>query len=311
MNDPHSRVLLAEDEKSQALWLGNLLEKLGYSVEWVANGYQALEKLRKIRICIVMTDLVMPGMNGFELCQAIRKMRIDHYIYIIIVTGKEGKEDLIAGFNAGADDFMHKPVEEKELFARLQTAHRILNMEQTLLNQYQEISLLSITDPLTQTYNRRYFTEQLQTEMVRCSRYGHDLTLILCDIDRFKEVNDTHGHLVGDKVLQAFAKTLSQGIRQEIDYLARYGGEEFILVLPETNCEDAPACSERLRRAIPSLIFFSETGSFGITASFGTVTVLGDRVGAYPDVDVLLKSTDDNLYTAKRQGRNICVCSKI
>jgi diguanylate cyclase (GGDEF)-like protein len=311
MDDPHSRVLLAEDERAQALWLANLLEKLGYSVQWVENGYQALDKLRKTRFCIVMTDLVMPGMNGMELCQAIRKMRIDHYIYIIIVTGKEGKEDLIAGFNAGADDFMHKPVEEKELFARLQTARRILNMEQTLLNQYQEISLLSNTDPLTQTYNRRYFTEQLQTEMIRCSRYGHDLTLVLCDIDRFKSVNDSYGHLMGDKVLQEFAKTLNRCIRQEIDYLARFGGEEFILILPETNCEDALACSERLRQAVSELEFVSESGPFAVTASFGTVTVQGQRKGDYPDVDVLLKATDDNLYAAKRQGRNVCVCSII
>jgi diguanylate cyclase (GGDEF)-like protein len=184
-------------------------------------------------------------------------------------------------------------------------------MEQTLLNQYQEISLLSNTDPLTQTYNRRYFTEQLQTEMIRCSRYGHDLTLVLCDIDRFKSVNDSYGHLMGDKVLQEFAKTLNRCIRQEIDYLARFGGEEFILILPETNCEDALACSERLRQAVSELEFVSESGPFAVTASFGTVTVQGQRKGDYPDVDVLLKATDDNLYAAKRQGRNVCVCSII
>ena len=311
MNDPQTKVLLAEDDPSQARWLQSLLEKLGYSVRWVKNGQQAVEKLAADRFCILMTDLVMPEMNGLDLCRAIRTQQYSHYIYIIIVTAKEDKEELIAGFNAGADDFMHKPVEEKELYARLQTARRILEMEQTLLRQYEEISLLSITDPLTMTYNRRYFTDQLQAEITRCERYGHDLTLILCDIDRFKEVNDTHGHLVGDTVLQAFAKTLSRGIRQEIDCLARYGGEEFILILPETNCADAQACSERLRQAVNELQFFGEYGSFGITASFGTVTALGEREDAYPDVDVLLKAADDNLYAAKRQGRNTCICSKI
>ena len=311
MNDPQFKVLLAEDDQAQALWLRDLLEKLGYSVQWVPDGHQALEKLAMERFCILMTDLVMPGMDGLELCRTIRAQQYSHYIYIIIVTGKEDKEELIAGFTAGADDFMHKPVEEKELYARLQTARRILEMEQTLLRQYEEISLLSITDPLTRVYNRRYFTEQLQSEITRCARYAHDLTLILCDIDRFKEVNDTHGHLVGDRVLQEFAKTLQRGIRQEIDYLARYGGEEFILILPETNCEDALTCSERLRLEISTLKFFSDTGSFGITASFGTVTVLGDRDEAYPDVDVLLKATDDNLYAAKREGRNTCICSRI
>ena len=310
-NGYHFKVLLAEDDEMQAMWLQNLLENYGYSVEWVMNGLQALDSLAEDRFCIVMTDLMMPSMNGIELCQAIRKIQFSHYIYIIIVTGKEGKDELISGINAGADDFMNKPVDEKELFARLKTAERILEMEQTLLNQYQEISLLSVTDPLTRTYNRRFFTEQLQSEMARCARYSHDLTLILCDIDHFKAVNDTYGHQMGDLVLQEFADSLNRGIRQEVDYLARYGGEEFILILPETDSEDALACSERLRQEVSKLKFSSESDSFGITASFGTVTVQGGPNRVYPDMDVLLKATDDNLYRAKEQGRNRSVCSNI
>ncbi|MCF8104816.1 MAG: diguanylate cyclase [Desulfohalobiaceae bacterium] len=311
MTDPCLKVLFAEDEKIQAVWLQSLLENYGYSVEWVTNGLQALDRLAKDRFSIVMTDLMMPEMNGIELCQAIRKLQYSHYIYIIIVTGKEGKEELISGIYAGADDFINKPVDEKELFARLKTARRILEMEQTLVDQYKEISLLSVTDPLTKTYNRRFFTEQLQSEMARCVRYSHDLTLILCDIDHFKAVNDTYGHQMGDLVLQEFADCLNRGIRQEVDYVARYGGEEFIVILPETGCEDALTCSERLRQEVSKLSFLSESGPFGITASFGTVTVKGRAGRDYPDVDILLKATDDNLYQAKKQGRNCCVCSKI
>jgi diguanylate cyclase (GGDEF)-like protein len=306
-----SKILLVEDDSLQAQWLRHMLETFGYTVHWVTDGVQAMEALQGDRFSIVMTDLMMPRMNGIELCRAIRKHPFDHYIYIVIVTGKDEKSDFIAGIEAGADDYIVKPVEQSELFTRLKTTKRILNMESTLRKQYEEIALLSATDPLTGTYNRRYFTEHLHEEILRSARYSRDLSVILCDIDRFKNVNDSYGHLVGDRVLQEFAACLVRGVRQGVDFVARFGGEEFIIVLPETDSSRVQACAQRLRQEVAQLRFADEKGIFGITASFGAVTVSGTHCSAGQTVDSLLKAADDNLYQAKQQGRNRTVFSQL
>jgi len=305
------KILLVEDDTLQALWLRRLLESFGYPVEWVSDGQQAMEALRQGEFPIVMTDLIMPRMNGIELCRSIREGSFEHYIYIVIVTGRDEKSDFIAGIEAGADDYIVKPVDETELFARLKTTKRILSMERTLRRQYDEIALLSATDPLTGIYNRRFFTGQLHEEMLRSDRYAHDLTVILCDIDAFKAVNDTYGHLMGDSVLQEFASCLVREVRQGVDFVARFGGEEFVIVLPETDRSRARACARRLRREVSRLVFEAGQATFSITASFGAVTIPGRRQKNYPTVDMVLKAADDNLYRAKYLGRDRCVFSEL
>ena len=299
-------VLIAEDDPVSRRLLEKNLAKVGYVVVSAANGQEALEIFKRNFFPIVISDWMMPKMNGLELCKAIRSDKSKKgYVYIVLLTGKNSKEDIIKGLEAGADDYLTKPFNRAELFARLNTGTRILELEKSLKNANEEIKILSITDPLTVVYNRGYLNEHLPHEIERAKRYGHNLSVVLCDIDFFKRVNDEYGHQAGDDVLKAFARRLIGSVRNDVDWVARYGGEEFLIVLSETDIKGAMILAERLRNKISKKAFKTHGGTLNITASFGVTGWNKRNQDNKISSDVMINRVDQYLYQAKNGGRNM------
>jgi two-component system, cell cycle response regulator len=250
-----------------------------------------------IKALLLISDWMMPEMDGLELCRRIRAAGIAGYTYFIILTAREKKEDIVKGLEAGADDFLVKPFIPEELKCRVLIGERILDLEKRILQ-------LASTDPLTGIWNRRAFMERLKAELERTARERTSLSIIMVDIDHFKRVNDEHGHQAGDQVLQQFSRRLME-LARTYDFLGRYGGEEFIACLPNTNEAQARSIAERLRRGVEEMAISLPGGeNIPITASFGTASHLA--AAGKDDVDRIIKRADDALYKAKREGRN-CV----
>lgn len=297
-------VLIVEDHPVSRKLLEKSLLKNGYQVTTVENGNQALEQINTDFFPIVLSDWMMPGMDGPQLCRAIRKGTFPGYVYIILLTAKDSTEDIITGLQAGADDYLTKPFNNAELFARLSTGIRILELEQSLKTANEEIRILSITDPLTGCYNRAYLNERFLQEINRAKRYHHELSIIMCDIDYFKKINDIYGHLAGDQVIKQFAEGLRQPVRKDLDWVARYGGEEFIMILPETDHASAHRVAERVRSTTEKTRMELSGEPVYITASFG---VTGFDVKTPPErftYQKIFEQADMYLYQAKESGRN-------
>ena len=301
--------LIVEDSRTQALSLQMMLQEYGHQAATASNGREALERLESDEFSVVITDWIMPELDGYELCRRIRSRDFGSYIYVILVTSRNDKKDIVTGIKAGADDYLIKPVDPPELFARLNTARRILGMERALKRKNEEITYLSITDPLTRTYNRRYLRDQLPLETKRAVRYSRPVSVLICDIDHFKDVNDQYGHHTGDAVLKIFAERLQHTFRQGLDWIARYGGEEFAIVLPETNRKGARETAERLRERIAETPFATGGHSIRVTSSFGCASYVPH--GETPSGDVLLALADKCLYRAKNAGRNRTVAEEL
>jgi two-component system cell cycle response regulator len=246
----------------------------------------------------------MPLMDGIALCNAVRNMQLDGYVYALLLTARDAKEHIIAGLEAGADDYLVKPVHEAELIARLNAGRRILALEHSLRIANQRNRILSITDALTGSYNRRYLMEQLPREFERCRRYAYPLSVLMCDLDHFKQVNDQRGHAAGDDVLQQFASRTQKHIRANNDWMARYGGEEFLIVLPETSYDEAVIVAEKIRRLVASTPFATRAGDAAVTASFGVASTGSNGPDLTLKVETLIRAADESLYKSKVAGRN-------
>ncbi len=297
------RILLVDDEPTQRLIVARLLKRAGYEVETAGNGVEALAKLESGDFQLMITDWEMPEMDGIALCRALRKSETQSYTYTILLTARDSIENVVAGLQAGADDYLTKPVIEPELIARLNTGKRIVTLERSLRAANEENRRISITDPLTGAYNRRYLMEQLPREIDRSVRYSRELSVVMCDVDHFKRINDTHGHLAGDEVLKWFVGKLQKHVRSA-DWVARYGGEEFVVVLPETNVRNAAAAAENLRQNIASTrCAVPAAGEIEVTASFG---VTGWQAAAKhgATLDGLIARCDAGIYASKASGRN-------
>jgi diguanylate cyclase (GGDEF)-like protein len=287
------KVLLAEDDSTQRLVLERQLSRAGYVVEPVADGESALARVLEGTFHILITDWDMPGMDGATLCQRIRGERLANYLYILMLTAHAEDADLAAGLEAGADDFVRKPASQLELFARLKNGSRIVQLQR-------ETHLLSITDPLLDVFNRRYLIHQLRCEVWRAHRYHRPLTVLMGDLDHFKQINDRYGHATGDQVLVWFTRKVRKLIRST-DWAARFGGEEFVIVLPETALHEGEQVAEKLRQELAAVPFNSAGGDVIVTASFGVATL---TLASQDSSDPLLKRADRALYRSKRDGRN-------
>jgi two-component system, cell cycle response regulator len=285
-------VLVVDDDRVIRTILSDLLEPAGFQVRYAANGAEALEMVRHHSPYLVITDWLMSPMDGIEFCRLLRQEKLPHYIYVVLLTAKSQANDIVIGLNAGADEFLTKPLRQGELFARLQTGLRILKLEHRL-------NELARRDPLTGVLNRRTFYEVLEREWDRAIRYYHSLSCVMVDVDFFKKINDTYGHLVGDHVLKFLAQSL-EGQSRCPDYICRWGGEEFCVLLPETNEEGAYTWAERCCAAIAAAEFCADQHSLTMTASFG----VAQQQEGMESPEELLGRADQALYAAKRAGRH-------
>jgi two-component system cell cycle response regulator len=297
------RILIADDEVMSRRLLQKTLERAGYDVIAVENGRQAANQL-----CttdgprLALLDWVMPELDGPGVCREVRKRMEQSYVYMVLLTSKETKEDVIEGLESGADDYLTKPFDPEELKARLRTGLRILNLEDRLVEAREEMRFKASHDSLTTLWNRGVILELLGRELSRSHRENATTVILLCDIDHFKAVNDSFGHLIGDEVLREAAKRLLASVRS-YDFVGRYGGEEFLIVL--NNCDPAFAFAraEEIRNTISQRPVQTSAGPVPITMSLGLL--LSHQWGTR-SVEELLHEADVALYAAKAAGRN-CV----
>jgi diguanylate cyclase (GGDEF)-like protein len=295
-------VLVAEDDPIFRRVLLRWLNSWSYRVESAEDGQSAWEILQKPEApALVILDWMMPGMDGIEVCRRIRAQSAP-YRYVLLLTAKDSKQDLIAGFEAGADDYLTKPFHAEELHSRIRAGQRILDLQDALLAAQQALRFEARHDRLTNLCNRGAIIDCLISELQRRRRNKDPLGLIMADIDHFKLVNDTYGHLVGDKVLFEVARRLSLVVRS-YDRTGRYGGEEFLIVVPGCNPSGLAKLAERLRLAVASKPIETDAGALAVTVSFGLAFVpLGEEF--VTNCEDLLRRADDALYDAKRHGRN-------
>jgi len=298
------RVLVAEDDEITREYLVTLLGIHGMEVVQAEDGHDALNKAREAGIHLVLMDVMMPGLDGLDCCRLIKGLSTDTFLPVILLTAKTDNESRVTGLRIGADDYVCKPFDERELLARIANLLRLKNMHDEISAAKDRLATLAIRDELTELYNYRYLQTRLSEEFKRAERYREPLSCVMIDVDYFKRINDRHGHDAGDDALREVAERLRKAVR-EVDVVARYGGEEFLLVLPSTNFSGALSVAERVWRAIGGEKFVLGGASERITASVG--------VAVYPSRDIktkeqLLKAADRALYQAKHEGRDrICV----
>jgi len=301
-----ANILLVEDNKTQAGVIRNFLEKNGYAVFWVEDGISAIKTARTQKVDIVLLDLVLPDIDGNEVC---RWMKMDHNtrsIPIIMLTAKATVSDKVTSLEAGADDYLPKPFDENELNARIYVRLRTKIQEDELKQKNRQledmltrVEALAIMDSLTGLYNRRRFEVVLESEFKRAARYQSPLSCLMIDIDHFKRVNDSCGHQGGDTVLREIAQLIQATIR-EVDTPARWGGEEFIVLSPNTPKDKANLAATRILNAIAQHIF-SGVKEGKITVSIG---IAGIPDPSIDDKDKLIHAADLAMYEAKKKGRN-------
>ena len=301
-------VLVVDDESNNRLLLKTYLINAGYQVRLAKDGQEAFQILRNDLPDIIILDIMLPNMSGYEVCQRIKSNKTTAIIPIILVTALRGTEERLQGIEVGADDFINKPFNRMELIIRVKSLLRIKKLNDALELKIKELEKaqakmrqLAITDGLTGLYNYRYFRRQLQHEVSRAHRLNMPLSLLIMDIDFFKVYNDRFGHVNGDKILMQFSKLLYNSVR-EIDCLARYGGEEFVLILPSTDKKSAVIVAEKLRTKIENEYFplAQKLPAGRVTMSVGVASIPEDT----DDLEDLIKLTDKALYQAKNSGRN-------
>lgn len=289
------KILIAEDERLTRLMLRKYLENLGYEVLEAEDGAQAYEIYQRERIAFLITDWMMPNLNGLELLEKIRDENREEYTYIIFLTSKEEKDEMIEAISHGADDYIRKPFDKGELSVRVRAGQRIVELQEKLAK-------LADTDPLTGLWNRRGLSKLIEQQPgFSAASSPLPVAFVMADIDRFKSINDAHGHETGDQVLKWLSLILQTSFRN-CDIVARVGGEEFLTVLPNAGAALAAEISEQARVRIQNTPFDLPDGSpIQITCSFGVFSI---AAGAAYNLSEFMKRADEALYTAKREGRN-------
>lgn len=314
------RVLIAEDVESQRLTLTRLLLSMGFEVEAAVDGVEALAMLGARRADILVTDLLMPGLDGIGLCRAMRSTPAGAMTYAIVLTASDDQGKLVEAFDAGADDFITKPIVRREFEARLRGARRVVALQHQLEREAErlreantrleavnrQIASIALTDSLTRLPNRRHLLERFKQDWASAARLRRDFSVIFVDIDHFKKVNDVRGHDAGDIVLERVARVLRRAVRVE-DTVGRFGGEEFVVLCPGCALPDAKRIADRIRGNIESEEFAIGGERWHVTASFGVAATQADAPTGWEN---LLRSADLALYKAKHQGRNRVVAEQ-
>ena len=305
------KVLVVEDSKVTLKALCNYLERMGVTgVQTADNGQAALDAFRNDRPDIVLLDALLPDIDGFDVAKLMRAQEVGQdWSAIIFLTSMSKDEDLARGIEAGGDDYLMKPISEVVLQAKVRAMRRLVEMQRALVDvthqlntANRELQRLSTTDGLTGIANRRLFDELLQHEWRRCARVKKPLSLIMLDIDYFKQYNDTYGHQMGDMCLKAVAGQVVRSASRPGDLAARYGGEEFALVLGETDMDGAKWVANHIRQHVAELKLKHASSAFNyVTVSCGVSSVVPNEKLA---IETLLKSADHALYLAKREGRD-------
>jgi diguanylate cyclase (GGDEF)-like protein len=295
------KILIAEDDAVSRRVLEGFLTKWGYDVVSTQDGAEAWQALSgEDAPQLAILDWMMPRMDGIEVCRRARERTAEPYIYILLLTAKGQKQDVVEGMDAGADDYLSKPFDARELKARLRAGRRILALQGALISARDALRFQATHDPLTGLWNRLAAVDTLWRELARGKREKTPVGVILGDLDHFKNINDTYGHLTGDAALREVARRMRAGVR-EYDTVARYGGEEFLLVLPGCDMRSALRRAEKLREAFEREPLDLPDARTSQTLSLGVVGI-GPKTGAI--ADELIRAADLALYRAKDRGRN-------
>jgi two-component system, cell cycle response regulator len=253
---------------------------------------------------IVVTDINMPDMNGIELCRRIRQQVSPGYVYIVLLTVKDDEKDILEGFDAGADDYLSKRSSAALFTARLRTAKRVLALEYSLKDALDKKRHLAMSDTLTGVFNRRYFERHLNRAIKHASRFGGNVSMLLFDIDHFKNINDAYGHNTGDQVLKRLTQHIGHCLKRETDWCARLGGDEFAVVLDGSSVPEAHECAERVRKAIMEDSIPTAAGPVRFTVSIGIGGLSDMSSLAKANAEALVECADLHLYRSKAKGRN-------
>lgn len=295
------RILIAEDNSTSRKILAAMLKKWGHEPTVTEDGIAAWEALQDPDAPrLVLLDWDMPGMDGVDVCRRLRQNDSQNPAYVILLTGRGEKGDIVKGLEAGANDYLSKPYDQQELQARIGVGQRMLELQAKLLDALDALQHLAIHDPLTGVLNRRAILDRLKEEISRCERVGGCLSVAMCDLDHFKRVNDTLGHQAGDEVLSTFARCVQSHLR-EYDSVGRYGGEEFLVITSDLGGHGDGCAYERVCSEVANTQVHTRAGVVSITVSIGVAQWSG-----HSSVDALLGAADAALYQAKARGRN-CV----
>jgi diguanylate cyclase (GGDEF)-like protein len=295
------KILIADDQPAQAGLLEELVRPWGYEAVTALDGAEALEALQGPDAPrLALLDWLMPGLDGIEVCRRVRQGATEPYPYLVLMTGLGGRDQMIEGLEAGADDFLAKPIDATELRARLGAGRRIVHLQDRLLESQRRFREQAMRDGLTGLLNRAAVLAALERELARGQREGRPVGVLLADVDHFKGVNDTLGHQAGDEVLRQVAARLASALRP-YDAVGRYGGEEFLIVLPGCDGPALADLAERVRQRVAAAPVTWEGEAVAVTLSVGAAA----RAAA-DDADpaALLRAADEALYRAKRAGRN-------
>jgi two-component system chemotaxis response regulator CheY len=298
------KVMIVDDDELVLARLRELVSAAGFEVLTAASAGEALASLEKDFTPIIISDQNMLGMDGLTLCREVRARDWPGYVYIIILTIRDSEKDILAGLNAGADDYMSKRATPAHLMARLRTAKRVLALERSLRDAVEKKRHLAMTDALTGVYNRRYFLRHLNRELKRTQRFSGDLSILMIDIDHFKQVNDSYGHGIGDTVLRELTDHVGKCLRRETDWCARLGGEEFVVVLEGTKLAGARVFAEDLRASVANTPMVTAAGPIKVTVSIGIGGLESSDNRSAATVDSLIQQADANLYSSKQNGRD-------
>lgn len=307
------RVLVVDDDRSVRLALRALLEADGYAVAEAANGQEGLRAMTEVQPHMLVTDRVMPGMDGMELTRTLRGTRLGRDLYIMMLTTLDDEERLLEGFQAGVDDYLAKPLNQRMILARLRAGQRIVRLheererDREALRRYaaeltisnRRLEALALTDVLTGLPNRRHAMERIEQAWAASTRSLRPLACMVIDLDLFKQVNDIYGHDVGDAYLKQVAAAIRSAVRAH-DVVCRTGGDEFQAICPDTDLQSALACAERVRSAVEVAPVVVGARRLKARLSIG----VAEREVSMPNVDALIKRADEGVYLAKQQGRN-------